>query len=356
MKISAFILAILLLASQATAKEYLTLLAWEGYVSKDDLITINHELERRHIPYSIRLHPENASNAEQMYDLLRTAQIDIAFVTLSFFKGYQGDFFKVLQPINSQSPALTQYQAISAQLTHLPDGSADGKPYYIPFAQGSYGFYLNRNRYPELKAPASVAELWSEDYRGKFSLCRAQPIYNMGLTLQSLGLSPLALNQAYADGGRDQVLSMAKEGTVIDQQFHRLYAQAGAFWDDSPNLDQPGIAIVSSWGPEMAAARNRGEQWEKIQFKEGDMTWLDTLAFSRRLKAGKLLAAEIAANYFISPEYQAGLAQALNLNSVLTQAPEPTEAAAILVPAAPNVVNNFIDIRAGAALRQTLKQ
>ncbi|QSX36355.1 extracellular solute-binding protein [Shewanella sedimentimangrovi] len=351
MKISAFFLTMLLLASQAMAKEHLTLLSWEGYVSENDLNIINQELERRHSPYSIRLYPENATNAGQIYNLLRTAQIDMAFVTLSFFKGYQGDFFKVLQPVNTKSTTLPQYQAISAQLTHLPDGSSDGNPYYIPFAQGSYGFYLNRSRYPELKAPASVAELWSEDYRGKFSLCRAQPIYNMGLTLQSLGLSPLALNQAYADGGRDQVLSMAKEGSAIDKHFHSLYAQAGAFWDDSPGLDQPGIAIVSSWGPEIAAARNRGEQWEKIRFKEGDMTWLDTLAFSRRLKAGKLMAAEIAANYFISEAYQAGLARALNLNSVLEQ--PDTGPDSVLITAAPKVVNNFVEFRSASALQGT---
>lgn len=349
MKISAFILTISLLASQTMAKEHLTLLSWEGYVSENDLNNINQELEQRNLPYSIRLYPENATNAGQIYNLLRTAQIDMAFVTLSFFKGYQGDFFKVLQPINTKSTALPQYQAISAQLTHLPDGSADGKPYYIPFAQGSYGFYLNRSRYPELKAPESVADLWSEDYRGKFSLCRAQPIYNMGLALQSLGMSPLALNQAYVDGGRQQLLGIAKEGTPLDQQLHRLYAQAGAFWDDSPRLDQAGIAIVSSWGPEIAAAINGGEQWEKIQFKEGDMTWLDTLAFSRRLKADKLLAAEIAANYFVSDAYQAGLARLLNLSSVLGHTYTGPES--VLIPTAPKVVNNLVELRSASALQ-----
>jgi len=85
----------------------------------------------------------------------------------------------------------------------------------------------------------------------------------------------------------------------------------------SNNLD-----IVSSWGPEIVRENEKGANWQLIQFKEGNMVWLDTINFVHTLQGKKLEAAEIFANYFIGKKVQNRIVNSLSMVAASTLADE----------------------------------
>ena len=80
----------------------------------------------------------------------------------------------------------------------------------------------------------------------------------------------------------------------------------------------PGLEIISSWGPEIDALNQQGGNWQRLRFHEGNMYWLDALAFNHKLEGRRLEAAEIVANYFISQQVQLRITRQLSMKAAST--------------------------------------
>lgn len=291
----------------------LRILTWEGYVTEQELQQVNQQLAQQGYPYRAEVVQPYAEGAEQMFDLIRSGKVDIAFLTLFFIKIEREQTSRLLQAININSPRLTNYLKLQANLTHIPMGLNQAQqPLYIPWGGGAYGFYVNRDKVAETEIPTSVSELWQEKWRGKYSLNKSQEWYNVGLSLMSLGQSPFRLHQLVQHNERKQLLSLKSRSGELQQKLSALYENAGHFWKASPQFNDD-LLIVSSWGPEITRENNKGGNWQMISFKEGHMVWLDTINFVKNLSGRKLEAAEIFANYFIGKEVQSRITRELSM-------------------------------------------
>lgn len=307
------LLALIPPLSVATEKEALRILTWEGYVTEYELQQVNKQLAQQGYPYRAEVIQPYAEGAEQMFDLIRSGKVDIAFLTLFFIKIEREQTSRLLQAIDINSPRLSNYLQLQANLTHIPMGLNQAQqPLYIPWGGGAYGFYINRDKVTEADVPKSVSELWQKKWQGKYSLNKSQEWYNVGLSLMSVGQSPFHLHHLVQENKRKQLLALKSPTGKLQQQLSALYQHAGHFWKASPQFNDD-LLIVSSWGPEITRENNKGGNWQMISFKEGHMVWLDTINFVKNLSGRKLEAAEIFANYFIGKEVQSRITRELSM-------------------------------------------
>lgn len=291
----------------------LKVLTWEGYVTEKDISHVNQLLLDQGYQYQVEVISVFAEGAEQMYNLIRANECDITFLTLFFIKMKNEQTAKLLQPINVQSPRLTNYKLLYPNLTRLKMGlDKSHNPLYIPWGGGIYGFYIDHNRVEQSSLPHSVKDLWKPKWRHKFSLNKAQEWYNIGLTLMSQGESPFYLYEEFMKENRTGVMVKSAPDGAFQTQLTALYDAAGSFWADAPTFDDK-LLIVSSWGPEIHAENAKGGNWQLINFDEGHMAWLDTINFVKGLSDRKLEAAEIFANYFIGKEVQTRISEQLSM-------------------------------------------
>jgi len=294
-------------------KQPLRILTWEGYVTETELKEVNQLLSDKGYPYTAELVKPYAEGAQQMFDLIRGQKCDVAFLTLFFIKMENEQTSTLLQAINTQSPRLTNYKELRKSLTHLPMGLNEARePLYIPWGGGAYGFYVDRNKVAEQNVPKSVSELWLPKWKNKFSLNESQPWYNLGLALMTMGASPFALHNLALSDRRNEIVNMIRSGGELQHKTNTLYQNAGHLWAASPTF-KPKLEIVSSWGPEISHENKQGGNWQKINFKEGDMVWLDTINFVKGMNGLKLEASEIFANYFIGKKVQSRIGRELSM-------------------------------------------
>lgn len=297
------------------AKEVLRILTWEGYVTVEDVSKVNSLLTTQGYDTEIKVISPYAEGPQQMYELMRSGKVDISFLTLFFIKLQGEKSTKIVQPIDTTSPRLSNYKFLLPALTRIPMGMQGDKVLYIPFAGGSYGFYVNRKTVPAADVPHSWNDLFAPRWRGKYSLNKAQVWYNIAITSLALGKEPYYLNDLAESGRRSELIGETSEGSQLFNKLTALYSGAGDFWEAAPAFPQ-NLEIVSSWGIEINEANRKGGDWRIIEFKEGQLVWMDTINFARSLTGKRLEAAEIVANYFIGQEVQSRVASELSLVSV----------------------------------------
>ena len=295
----------------------LRIMSWEGYVTPSDIARLNLLLDKAGYPHDVTVISPLAENAAQLYEQLRLDRCDIAFVTLFFLKMEHQQLTRVLQPINVDSPRLSNYAFLLPGLQRIPMGMQGDRPLYIPWGGGAYGFYIDADRIKSADFPGSVADLWLPRWAGKYSLNAAQEWYNVGLSLMSLGYSPFHLQQLVMAGQREQAIALAHADGPLQRQLTALYRNSGHLWQ-SVSRAAPGLEIISSWGPEIDALNQQGGNWQRLQFSEGNMFWLDALAFNRTLTGRRLEAAELIANYFISQQVQLRITRQLSMKAAST--------------------------------------
>ena len=329
--IFSFLCGIAPLELSAQEKETLRVLSWEGYVNAEDLSAVNQLLEEQGYPYEVKVITPLAEGAEQMFNLIRSGHADITFLTLFFIKMENEQTSKILQAINIDSPRLSNYKHLLTNLTHIPMGlakhqglSSQGRPLYIPWGGGIYGFYANHNRIDKSEVPKSIKELWLPKWHKRFSLNKSQSWYNVGLALMNLEKSPFYLHELVKNSQRDLIISTMSANSALQKQLNSLYANAGDLWGATPKFS-PELAIVSSWGPEITRKNRSGGNWQLINFEEGHMVWLDTINFVKGLEGKKLEAAEIFANYFIGEKVQSRVAKDLSMVAASSLAQENGE-------------------------------
>jgi len=327
---STIIIGVLLLISVSTAlhadnKQPLRILTWEGYVTPEDLKAVNSRLEEKGSLYEVVVIKPYAEGAEQMFDLIRGNQTDITFLTLFFIKMMNEQTSKLLQPIDTNSPRLSNYQHLIPSLTHLKMGMSSpseynkkSMPLYIPWGGGAYGFYIDRNRVKAADVPKSVKELWLPKWKNKYSLNQSQEFYNIGLAFMGMGKSPFLFHELVLAGKRNEIVETMSSTGELQQKLNKLYINAGHFWKASPKFKKD-LLIVSSWGPEITRENQAGADWRMIEFDEGHMVWLDTINFVKGLKGKKLEAAEIFANYFIGKKVQSRIVRELTMVAASTE-------------------------------------
>jgi len=301
-----------LLHFQLFAAEKLRIFTWEGYVKAEDITQVNQILSSQGYNYQAEVIATKAEDADQMFSVIRNKQCDITFLTLFFIKMHGEQTSKLLQPINTNSPRLTNYKNLDPNLTHLAMGMQNDKPLYIPWGGGIYGFFVNTDKVKEKDIPTSVKDLWLPQWRNKFSLNQGQFWYNVGLTLQALDHHPFYLEQLAQLNDRIQLKHLTSNQGLVFNKLKQLYQNAGGVWQSSTKFSDD-LHIVSSWGPEISAQNKKGPVWQLINFEEGHLAWLDTINFVRGLKGKKLEAAEIVANYFINKNVQQRIASELSM-------------------------------------------
>lgn len=303
---------LLLLPWQLLAVEKLRIFTWAGYVTAEDITQVNEILEKKGYNYQVEVIATKAEDADQMFSVIRNKQCDITFLTLFFIKMHGEQISRLLQPIDINSPRLSNYKNLDPELTQISMGMQSGKPLYIPWGGGIYGFFVNANKVKQQDIPTSVKDLWSSKWRNKFSLNQGQFWYNVGLTLQALDFHPFYLEQLAQKNNRSKLKELLSEHGVVLSKFKKLYNNAGGFWQSSTKFSED-LEIVSSWGPEIKSQNDKGAKWQLIDFEEGHMAWLDTINFIRGLKDEKLEAAEIVANYFINKKVQQRIVDELSM-------------------------------------------
>ncbi len=303
---------LLLLPWQLLAMEKLRIFTWAGYVTAENITQVNEILISKGYNYQVEVITTKAEDADQMFAVIRNKQCDITFLTLFFIKMHGEQISRLLQPININSPRLSNYKNLDPKLTHIAMGMQQGKPLYIPWGGGVYGFFVDTNKVKQEDIPTSVKDLWAAKWRNKFSLNQGQFWYNVGLTLQALDFHPFYLEQLAQKNDRSALKELlAKQGVVLNK-FKQLYNNAGGFWQSSTKFND-NLEIVSSWGPEIKRQNEHGGKWQLINFKEGHLAWLDTINFVRELKGDKLAAAEVVANYFIDKKVQQRIVDELSM-------------------------------------------
>jgi spermidine/putrescine-binding protein len=301
---------------QSSAKEELRIFSWDGYVTAEDLRDVNLILSNQNINVEVKLIDTLASGPKQMFDVIRSNKCDVAFLTLFFVKMNKEVVTKLLQPININSKRLPNFKKLLPGVKKLDMGIKEGKQLYIPFGGGTYGFWANMNKVKAQEVPKSMKELWSKRWTKKISLNKTQIWYNIGLTLMSMGFKPFHINDLLLNGKRSEAIELSSPSGIVQNKLNTLYGQAGNFWEGGTEF-KPELEIVSSWGPEMEARnKSSNENWKLINFKEGNMVWLDTINFMSHIKGDKLIAAEIFSNYFIGKKVQTRVVEKLSMISV----------------------------------------
>ncbi|OUR99644.1 spermidine/putrescine ABC transporter substrate-binding protein [Halobacteriovorax marinus] len=309
------LLSIFVLLSLATQAEDLRIFTWDGYITKSDLVNINGIFKKNHLDIQAKVISPFAEGSDQMFNVIRQKKCDVSFLTLFFVKMNREKITQLLQPINVNSKRLTNYKKLLKSTKSLDMGMKNGKPLYIPYGAGVYGFYVNRDKVKVADVPKSIGELWTPKWKGKFSLNKTQIWYNIGISLMALDMPPFYLNNLLNNGKRHLALELGKENGIVQKKMNQLYAQAGHFWT-SGTVFKDELSIVSSWGPEIQEENKKNNgNWQKINFKEGNIVWLDTINFMKGIKGDKLIAAELMANYFMGKKAQERIVKDLSMIS-----------------------------------------
>ena len=110
------------LCTNVHSAETIRVLTWEGYVLPEEVKAVNKILKKKGYPYKVEVISPFATGAEQMFRLIREDKCDIMFLTIFFIKMQGQKTSKLLQPINLNSPRLTNYKYLLPGLKDIPMG------------------------------------------------------------------------------------------------------------------------------------------------------------------------------------------------------------------------------------------
>jgi len=298
-----FIITLALTCSLPAQAEFLRVFTWDGYVTSSDTEAVNKLLAQQgYAEFKVEVISPFAEGPEQMFKVLRNDKADISFLTLNYIKMQSDKIANLLQPINTQSPRLTNYSKLSSRLTQIPMGIRNGKPLYIPWGGGAYGIWANMDKLNTDELPKSVSDLWAAKWKGKLGLSSGQIQPNIAIASLAMGKEPFYLNDMTQD--RKALRDQFKSDSEIQLKMNGLYGQVSQFWTSGPDFNDPKVVLLASYGIAASAANKAGGNWQLVKFKEGSSAWLDTINFHKKVSGRKLEAAEIFANYFIGKKVQ----------------------------------------------------
>ncbi len=299
----ALISLFILILSSPLHSEALRVFTWEGYVEPYEVDAVNTILKQKgYDDFTVEVISPWAEGPEHMFTILRAGKADISFLTLNYIKMQNDKIAKLLQPINTNSPRLTNFSKLSPALTAIPMAMSDDKPLYLPWGGGAYGIWANMDKLTKKDLPTSVQDLWDKKWKGKLALSSGQVQPNIALAALAMGKEPFYLNDMAAD--RTTLSEESDQKGALQQKVNSLYSQVSQFWTAGPNFKDPNTLLVASYGIAASAINREGGNWSLVNFKEGNTAWLDTINFHKSVTGRKLEAAEIFANYFIGKKVQ----------------------------------------------------
>ncbi len=316
----------------ATADDATTLriFTWEGYVTAEDISAVNQLLADAGNPCKAAVLDTFAQGPEQMFDVIRADQCDVSFLTLNYIKMQDERIARLLQPIDVTSSRIPEYANTLPSLRQIPMGMAAGKPLYVPYGGGAYGIWANMKKVSKDEMPKKVADLLDPKWKGELSLTKGQIQPNVALALMMMGKSPFHVNDLVESGDRVAAMDLCAAEGELQSTLQKLYAQVGSFWDAAPTFEQK---LVASYGIEIAGLRAKGEDWQLVNFAEGNTVWLDTINIMASVSGSKLEAAEIFINYFLSKTVQERVVNSLSMVGSIQGISNPT------IDANPNFFN-----------------
>ncbi len=302
-------------------EQKLRVFTWYGYVTSQDIEAVDKLLEAAGNPVRVEVISTVAEGPEQMFQVIRRGDADLTFLTLNYIKMQNEKIGKLLQPINTDSSRLGNYASVIPALKTIPMGVIDGRPYYVPFGGGAYGLWANMKLVSAADLPHRIGDLLNPRWTGKISLTDGQIQPNIALALLANRHAPFAINDLITTN-RAEALALAAPGGEVQSFLGKLYGQVGAFWSTAPTFAAP-LEIVASYGPEIGGLRAKGEDWQLIEFEEGNTVWLDTMNIVAGVSGAKLEAAEIFINYFLSKAVQDRVVNGLSMVAVTTDVTNP---------------------------------
>ena len=292
--------------------ESIRVFTWEGYVEPHEVAAVNALLkEKGYADYTVEVIKPWAEGPEHMFKVLRAGKADISFLTLNYIKMQSDKIAKLLQPIDTSSPRLSNFSKLSPSLTAVPMAMRNDKPLYLPWGGGAYGIWANMDKLKASDLPTSVKDLWNKKWKGKLALSSGQVQPNIAIAALAMDKAPFYLNDMATD--RSGLAKESGTNSSIQLKMNSLYAQVGQFWPGGPDFSDPNVVLVASYGIAASAVNAKGGNWRLISFKEGNTVWLDTINFHKDMKGRKLEAAEIFANYFIGKAVQERVVNGLGM-------------------------------------------
>ncbi len=314
---------VLVLFTPVSQADTLRVFTWEGYVEPAEVDAVNALLKKQgYGDITVKVIASYAQGPEQMFNVLRAGKADISFLTLNYIQMQNGKIAKLLQPINTDSPRLTNYSKLSPALTHIPMAMSDGKPLYLPWGGGAYGIWANMDKLSPAELPVNINDLWDKKWKGKLALSSGQVQPNIALASMAMGKAPFYIHDVASN--RSALGVVADPNGAMQVKVNSLYAQVGQFWFEGPDFKDPNVVLVASYGIAASAINAQGGNWRLVNFKEGNTVWLDTINFHIDLNGRKREAAEIFANYFIGKSVQDRVVNGLGMvaaSSLVTKNP-----------------------------------
>ena len=111
--------------TMAQATEYLNIFTWDGYVAPEEVTAVNALLKEQGYDIEVRVMDTLAEGPEQMFDVIRSGDVDVSFLTLNYINMEGVPFSNLLQPINTSSPRLSNAQALLPELSAIEMGMSD---------------------------------------------------------------------------------------------------------------------------------------------------------------------------------------------------------------------------------------
>lgn len=271
----------------------LTVYEWEGYIS-----TFKEDFEKyaktQGKDITVEFLKDDSgdvkyiSNADDIFEALRSKNVDIVTPTHNYYKGENGRLFRLLKPLNTSK--LSHYPNVLSSLREAGFAKQDGKSYALPLLGGAYGLAYNADK---VDAPNSWNAL--KDNTKKTSITNGQIEANVYVAALLAGAKP-------ADVYRIDKINVAETTNNLKE----IVQNTAVFWDGmaDPN-EMTNLDYVTSYGFGVAAANKAGQNWKYAKLKEGQTVWLDNISIAATVEGSeKEEAAYMLLDYMVSPDTQ----------------------------------------------------
>ncbi|MGY0196104.1 extracellular solute-binding protein [Leptothrix sp. BB-4] len=253
----------------ARAAQTLRVLAWPGYADPD----VVEGFERRR---QVKVEVTFIDSDEALWQKIGQNEgrdFDVFAVNTAELQRYiaQGR----ASPIDTTAiPNLGRQLPRFRELTAIPGLVHGNATYGIPYTYSEMGLIYDRRQWP--KAPASIAELWNEGYRGKV-IAYDGGVHNFSLAAQALGLAtPFRLGERDWPRAVDRLIALRRNVA----SFYTQPEESVALF----RQHKAALMFANYGTQQLHAVKAAGIDVGYSIPKEGALAWLDCWAITRAVR------------------------------------------------------------------------